>query len=624
MKKILTTLLALCMILSICAFPISADTVGTPITSEAEFLAMKENGYYYLANDITITKSYEQLFTGVFDGNGKTVTVTGEPMFWEFCGDAKDLTINGEIVASHEKDNGYWARGAFACMLSGEGTITLYNIVNNANVKGFETQDSAYSSLLGNAYTGGIFGALDNKSVGTNASIEIINCVNNGNVSGWHCTGGITGILYVNDSSYTGEQFAKVINCVNNGKIEGLSTYTGGMVGRVYYCVDAYFTGCINNGEIMGAGNTGGIIGHTTNTSTIMRVCQNNGTISNIILEGETPYAGGLIGYAQGTKDANHSAEFGEYANQVEFCINTGDVTGMRRVGGIIGSSGADGAYGITHTRYCINIGNITNLGTNVTSHAQGNAGGIQGYGYGSGLNEYAYVTDCITTGNIESRNAEYGIAAYFLGYISSDQALIARNRGTGMLTSAADKAYCLGWNNNTTGYTDETVDNKIPANNTFKIAAEGGNTSEKDFKCGVFDDSVLVSGEAVAEFNEAYKKLLNVTTDCMSQAIDGGFNPQIVVLEAAAPEFPAPSVEPETTPEETTKAPEPETTKAPDPEETKAPEPEVTEPEATEPATPQATEPAPAEKKGCGGFAAGSVAIIAILGTALIIKKRD
>ena len=257
MKKILTVLLALGMILSICSFPISADTLGTPITNEAEFLAMKENGYYYLANDITVTKSYEKFFTGVFDGNGKTVTVTGEPMFWEFCGKAKDLTINGEVVASHDKDNGYWARGAFACMLSGEGTLTLYNIVNNANVTGFTEQDSAYSALLGNAYTGGIFGALDNKSVGTNASIEIINCVNNGNVKGFHCTGGITGILYVNDSDYSGAQTASVINCTNNGNVEGLSTYTGGLVGRVYYVVDANFFGCINNGEIKGAGNTG-------------------------------------------------------------------------------------------------------------------------------------------------------------------------------------------------------------------------------------------------------------------------------------------------------------------------------------------------------------------------------
>jgi hypothetical protein len=41
--------------------------------------------------------------------------------------------------------------------------------------------------------------------------------------------------------------------------------------------------------------------------------------------------------------------------------------------------------------------------------------------------------------------------------------------------------------------------------------------------------------------------------------------------------------------------------------------------PTATEPTT----EPAP-EKKGCGGMIAGGVAIIALLGTAIVIKKKD
>ena len=77
MKKTLSILMALCMILSICSFQISAAPQGTAITSEAEFLAMKADGSYYLANDLTITKSYGAdgtLFTGYFDGNGKTIT----------------------------------------------------------------------------------------------------------------------------------------------------------------------------------------------------------------------------------------------------------------------------------------------------------------------------------------------------------------------------------------------------------------------------------------------------------------------------------------------------------------------------------------------------------------------
>ena len=53
----------------------------------------------------------------------------------------------------------------------------------------------------------------------------------------------------------------------------------------------------------------------------------------------------------------------------------------------------------------------------------------------------------------------------------------------------------------------------------------------------------------------------------------------------------------------------------------TPAPEVEVTEAPAQ---SDNVTEPASEEKKGCGGFVVSGVAIVAILGTALIVKKRD
>ena len=193
-----------------------------------------------------------------------------------------------------------------------------------------------------------------------------------------------------------------------------------------------------------------------------------------------------------------------------------------------------------------------------------------------------------------------------------------ARLKDRALLYPTANKALCLGWNNNTLGFTDESTGNLFPATNTYPIAADASMDACKGYVVGTFDESVLISGEAVAEINAAYKKLNNTTSDCMSQKLDATFNPQIVVLEAAAPEFPAPTTAPETT-----KAPEPETTPAP---ETTA-EPEQTA-EATEPAAPEQTNaPAvtePAEKKGCGGFVAGGIALVAILGTALIIKKKD
>ena len=72
---------------------------------------------------------------------------------------------------------------------------------------------------------------------------------------------------------------------------------------------------------------------------------------------------------------------------------------------------------------------------------------------------------------------------------------------------------------------------------------------------------------------------------------------------------------------EETTKAPE--ETEAPKTEETEAPVADVT----TEAAPAQTEAPAatePAAEKGCGGMIAGGVVVIALLGTAVVSKKRD
>ena len=77
-------------------------------------------------------------------------------------------------------------------------------------------------------------------------------------------------------------------------------------------------------------------------------------------------------------------------------------------------------------------------------------------------------------------------------------------------------------------------------------------------------------------------------------------------------------------TPAETTKAPEtqaPETTA-----EVVETEPATEAPVATDAPTTDApiTEAPPAEKQGCGSMISGAVALIALLGTAIVFKKKD
>ena len=86
-----------------------------------------------------------------------------------------------------------------------------------------------------------------------------------------------------------------------------------------------------------------------------------------------------------------------------------------------------------------------------------------------------------------------------------------------------------------------------------------------------------------------------------------------------------------ETTAEDTTAAPETQApeTQAPETtaEETKAPETQAPETQASETKAPETNKSEPADpvaKGGCGGMLASGVVIVALLGTALVFKKKN
>ena len=73
MKKTLSIILTLCMLLGLCSFSVAAAPEGTAITDAAGFAAMDPAGIYYLANDIIVEASYAQTFTGTLDGNNHVI-----------------------------------------------------------------------------------------------------------------------------------------------------------------------------------------------------------------------------------------------------------------------------------------------------------------------------------------------------------------------------------------------------------------------------------------------------------------------------------------------------------------------------------------------------------------------
>ena len=160
MRKTLSIVLSVVMILSACCFalPVSAAPEGTPINTADEFMAMAADGTYYLNADITLTASYANPFSGTLDGNGKTVTISA-PMFAEFNGTAKNLTINGAITSDGD---------AGALAVTSTAGMIVSDVTNNVSI-----------TVTGEGkHAGGIFAT----NYGVDIISEYTNCVNNGDI----------------------------------------------------------------------------------------------------------------------------------------------------------------------------------------------------------------------------------------------------------------------------------------------------------------------------------------------------------------------------------------------------------------------------------------------------------
>jgi len=671
MKKVLSAIMALCMILSICSFSISAAPEGTAITTEAEFLAMDPAGTYYLANDITVSAPYEQAFIGTLDGNGKTVTVS-QPMFFNFGGKIKNLTVAGSITALAADAEiaalaGEGARGAVAATVKCGTEVVFENITNKATVSsiGDLPDDDCAGGIVGKIQLEGVKVSFINcvndaaitglNQVGgiagyakAGASVTFDNCVNNGEikeaVANAYCAGilcradvesttfkncvnnaavssgkdqaggmlayaskgsftfdscinngviaptvgkagGMAGNINCNDADGSKGYFITITNCVNNANITvgGDAQLGGGIIAQAQNTLALNVTNCVNYGDVTATHNSAGIVGQTNTSIMKIAFCENFGKVTVT----SDQYAGGIVGYAHGTKQTAYSAETFDYTNIVEYNINHADITGDWRVGGIVGSFGGSDCRGIWLCQNNINLGNVTSMGTG-TSESNNCVGGIIGYAYGSGKVACAYVMNNLSIGNIENKGAEFGVASYILGYISSNGlSKITGNTASGTVTAATGNAFAFGWNNNEKYVFLDCSGNTIPADCTLPHTRELG-VNDKVYEVGTFDMAKLVSGEYVYNFNQAAGK------DVIYMTVNGtDFAPTLIadeektVVKNADGTFGNPVKEPA-----------------------------VTEPEDTKPADPVPT--------GDSALIFAVVAIISVLGIATVAKRRE
>lgn len=355
-----------------CALLVGASAAN--ISTAEELLAVmndssKWSENYTLTADIDLTGkaqmpigSYAVPYTGHFDGNGHSVTVS--------------------IV-------GLECAGLFG--------VTEGALIENLTVKGEVRNAFAATSAetkIGDKYsaTGGIVGI-------AMSGTTVQNCVNMATVTGPCNLGGVVGVAY-NYSSAPVE----IINCVNEGVPSATYGNMGGVLGRVQIQADGYpavvLRGCENNADITYTSNDrarfGGIVGYTRINAGVVLVenCKNTGALTGTNTnktESNFPNVGGIVGRAEVVSKANS-------ALQISNCMNTGAIDSTKFAGGILGY--------IIRNNACKNYASFVENCT-VTGSVKGGtyAGGIVGYAQGeySGNETPTVVRNCLVTAPVEA-----------------------------------------------------------------------------------------------------------------------------------------------------------------------------------------------------------------------------
>ena len=393
---------------------------ATPITTAEEFAAMKADGIYYLANDITLSATWNggkelsatyddnPAFVGVFDGMGHKITTTAA-LFARMEGTVSNLTVEGEIA---EVKVGETLLYNSAVAMYSYATSYFKNITNNANILGGQS----IGGMLGYAKAG--------------SNITAINCVNNGNIN---CTSQVGGIL-----GYIAGDQVKIENCENHGDLV-TANYGAGIIGRfgsdsaTAASAKIVITNCLNTGRVESAkGQSGGILGYLVSYA-VIDDCVNHGEIVNT-----SAMAGGIFGAVGNKKE--------QCGLKITDCVNYGKVQGVTLVGGIAGQHGKALQHSSVTFRVedCVNYGDVYVLaGAEATGTVQ--AAGIAGYAYsGSPLGNG--VINCINYGKVIVDNQGTGKAYVggIVGYTNGTNYEIKNNVNAGEVSFTGNNLVSL------------------------------------------------------------------------------------------------------------------------------------------------------------------------------------
>ena len=344
-RKGLGILLVLCLLACALTLAMSAadstaayTEIGTPealISLMTRANGESWAGNYRLTADITLPAGTAQnpignstdKFTGIFDGNGHTVsgvnlvdtaTAAGTNANWGFFGyvqggEVRGLTLKGTISTTG-------CRAGMIGTINGSATIencTNYcevsAVVNAGGINGFAAPSAGvtitdcknYGKITGTSATyidgtgvGGIIGATNGAGKTT-----MEGCANYGDVTGIRAIGGIAGYFRGADKSAVGLANAtyKCYNCMNAGTVTATSTEQpdlGGILGIAYQVSGVH--SCYNKGAVVALENcaklyVGGICGRTANVG---KIAYSYTAVAPTVPAGSaTKYVQGIVGF---------------------------------------------------------------------------------------------------------------------------------------------------------------------------------------------------------------------------------------------------------------------------------------------------------------------------------------
>ncbi|SDT87116.1 filamentous hemagglutinin family N-terminal domain-containing protein [Verrucomicrobium sp. GAS474] len=357
-------------------------------------------------------------FTGIFDGNSKTIS---------------NIVVSGGNGSNYLGFFGYVQGGTVSNVTLQNISVTSTATTGTVNIGGLiGYADSA--KISGVSFSGSTntvtstSGASSNAGglVGVAAGTTSVSGSNNASVSGG-TAGGLVGYL-TGTSTVTGS---------NSGVISGTGGYAGGLAG--YVDSNGALSSLTNNaaGTVTASGGSayaGGIFGYLSGSGTVSNL-SNAGAVNG-------DNAGGLFGYLDAARTATHG-------------VNSGAVTGTLVAGGLA----AIAANGSTITN-SYNTGTVSGAG--MVGGVVGDLHGTINYTYNSGLIQ-------ITTG--QTGNYLGGL----VGTLESD-GLIENSFNAGTLRSTSGSS---SWG--TATYAGALVGNNLSVNTsltTTTISSSGSSSS--------------------------------------------------------------------------------------------------------------------------------------------------